>query len=146
MNKKLSMSLESYLETIAELQNKYGAVRTSDLADSMKCKRSSVTNALQRLSAKGLINYIAYRPVTLTEEGKTAIKRLDRFHSIIEDFLINVLMLPEEFSRLEACRLEHNLSKKTIEGIKHYLDWLRSEKSSLKLKKMQNEFLAFLQR
>lgn len=136
MNRKLSMSLETYLETIAELQEQFGAVRTSDLADRMGCKRSSVTVALQRLSQKGLINYQIYRPVTLTEEGAKAIEKLSRFHEIIQEFLTEVLVLPGEFSREEACRLEHSMSKQTIERIKQFLDFARADK----VKKVLSQF------
>lgn len=145
MNRKLTMSLESYLETIAELQIKYGAVRTSDLADQMGCKRSSVTNALQRLAEKGLINYQTYRPVTLTDEGKKAIDRLSIFHEIIQDFLENVLSLPRDFARDEACRLEHNLSKPTIERMQKFLTFIRSNDSSNSSKDLKEAFAAFLQ-
>lgn len=144
MSEKLTMSLETYLETIAELQVKYGAVRTSDLADQIGCKRSSVTNALQRLSEKGLINYQAYRPVTLTDEGKKAIARLSRFHGIIEDFLANILSLPTEFATEEACRLEHNLSRQTIERMKHFSVFIRSRKSDIVPENLPSEFSKYL--
>ncbi|MDN5278581.1 MAG: DtxR family transcriptional regulator, Mn-dependent transcriptional regulator [Clostridiales bacterium] len=145
MSRKLTMSLESYLETIAELQIKFGAVRTSDLADEMGCKKSSVTSALQRLSEKGLINYQAYRPVTLTIEGHQAIERLSRFHGIIEDFLENVLDLPSDFSCEEACRLEHSLSKRTIERLKMFVDFIKTDTGKNKTAGIKNRFSKFLQ-
>ncbi|GAB4271853.1 MAG: hypothetical protein Kow0029_09880 [Candidatus Rifleibacteriota bacterium] len=145
MNKRLSMSLESYLETIADLQDKFGAVRTSDLADKMGCKRSSVTNALQRLSDKGLINYQAYRPVTLTLEGQQAIDRLNRFHEIIELFLQKIFAFPKEFAREEACRLEHRLSFKTIERMNKFMKFIdENKKSTLKVSELQKAFAKFI--
>ncbi len=144
MTDKLSMAMESYLETIAELQDAHGVARTSDLAEKMSCKRSSVTNALQRLAQKGLINYQAYRPVTLTDKGQAAIKKLSRFHHIIEDFLENLLMLSKDFSKEEACRLEHNLAKPTIEGLKNLMDFLRQSKEGIMLKEIQSGFAKFI--
>ena len=144
MNKRLSMSLESYLETIADLQTKFGAVRTSDLAEKMGCKRSSVTNALRKLSAKGLINYQAYRPVTLTKSGHIAISKLTMYHRIIEDFLKNILALSEDFASEEACRLEHNLSRETIERLKVFMEFMRSNQN-LDLDKIKKAFSIYLE-
>ncbi len=125
MKNRVSSALESYLEQIAELQSEHGAVRTSDLAERMGCKRSSVTVALQRLAEKGLINYQAYRPVTLTEEGEKTIRALSSFHQTLADFLSGVLAFPEEYAQQEACRLEHRISAKTIERMQAFLDFAR---------------------
>lgn len=132
MRDRVSGALESYLEQIAELQKEFGAVRTSDLADRMGCKRSSVTSALQRLAEKGLINYQSYRPVTLTDEGKLTIAALSRYHGILADFLENVLAFPAEFAQEEACRLEHRVSQCTIERMRAYVDFLRSSDKATK--------------
>ena len=126
MKERVSGALESYLEQISELQREHGAVRTSDLAERMGCKRSSVTNALQRLAEKGLINYQSYRPVTLTEEGEKTISTLSRYHGILADFLGNILAFPEEFSQQEACRLEHKVSLCTIERMRAFLEFSRA--------------------
>ncbi|HPW57221.1 MAG TPA: metal-dependent transcriptional regulator [Candidatus Rifleibacterium sp.] len=123
MKDRVSGALESYLEQIAELQQEHGAVRTSDLAERMGCKRSSVTNALQRLSEKGLINYQAYRPVTLTEEGQKTIMALSRYHGILAQFLGEILAFSEDFAQQEACRLEHRVSAATIERMRAYLEF-----------------------
>lgn len=134
---RLSLSLESYLENIAELQEQLGAVNTSALAEKMGCKRSSVTSALCKLSENGLINYQSYRPVTLTEKGKAVIASLDRYHQILENFLHNVLALDKDFAQTEACRLEHQISPETIERIAQYTAFLKDPeafKKSLKKK------------
>ncbi|HNX75244.1 MAG TPA: metal-dependent transcriptional regulator [Candidatus Rifleibacterium sp.] len=123
MKKRVSGALESYLEQIAELQRQFGSVRTSDLAERMGCRRSSVTSALQRLAESGLINYQAYRPVTLTPEGENTIRALNRFHRTLAKFLGEILAFPEEFAQQEACRLEHRVSAATIERMQAYLDF-----------------------
>ena len=124
MKNRVSGALESYLEQIADLQKEHGAVRTSDLAERMGCKRSSVTNALQRLSEKGLINYQSYRPVTLTHDGEKTIAALSRYHKILADFLESILAFPPEFAQQEACRLEHRVSPCTIERMRIYLEFV----------------------
>ncbi len=132
MQDRVSSALESYLEQIADLQKKHGAVRTSDLADRMGCKRSSVTSALQRLKESGLINYQPYRPVTMTPEGEKTIATLNRYHGIIAEFLENILAFPEEFAQEEACRLEHRVSQCTIERMRVYLEFINQAPNSSK--------------
>jgi DtxR family Mn-dependent transcriptional regulator len=144
MKERVSGALESYLEQIAELQQQFGAVRTSDIAQRMGCKRSSVTSALQRLSEKGLIHYQSYRPVTLTDEGKRTISTLSRFHGILEDFLKNVLAFPAEFAQQEACRLEHRVSQCTIERMHDYMEFLRTSKKADNKKESAPDFCGFL--
>ena len=143
MSDKITGALESYLEHIAELQDEFGAVRTSDLAKRMGCKLPSVTSALQRLAEKGLINYKSYRPVTLTEAGKQTILRLNRYHGILADFLQNMLAFPEKFSQEEACRLEHRVSFKTLERMELLLKFFR-DGNNKNLKLHKKEFKEFL--
>lgn len=144
MKKRVSGALESYLEQIAELQQQYGAVRTSDLAERMGFKRSSVTSALKRLSEEGLINYQPYRPVTLTEEGKKTISALSRYHNILADFLENILAFSVDFSQEEACRLEHKLSSKTMERLKNYIEFRKSQTGKENYKNLAKEFSSYL--
>lgn len=144
MKNRVSGALESYLEQIADLQEEFGAVRTSDIAERMGCKRSSVTSALQRLSEKGLINYQSYRPVTLTDEGKRTISALSRYHGILADFLHNVLAFPEDFAQTEACRLEHRVSQCTIERMRDFMEFMAGEKPETRLSNINERFAHFL--
>ena len=122
---RVSLALESYLEAIADIQSKDGAVSPSVLAEKMGCKRSSVTNALQRLAENGLINYHTYRPVTLSQKGKEVIESLDKYHKILKNFFQNILGFDEEYSQKEACKLEHQISPEIIERIEAYVSFLK---------------------
>ena len=132
---RVSLAMESYLEAIADIQAEQGAVSPSVLAEKMGCKRSSVTSALQRLAENGLINYHTYRPVTLSQKGKEVIESLDKYHKILANFFENVLGLEEEFSQKEACRLEHQISPKTIERISEYVEFLDKPDAFIKFLK-----------
>ena len=123
--KEVSMALESYLEQIAEIQKEFGTVNSSVLAERMGCKRSSVTNALQKLAEKGLINYQSYHPVTLTKAGLNKIEELTNYHKMLADFFTKILKLPEDFAQEEACKLEHQASKETIERMGLYTKFIK---------------------
>lgn len=140
-----SSTLESYLEEINSLQKKYGAVRATDLAQRMQCATPSATNALRRLANLDLINYEAYRPVTLTDKGKAAIKKLDRTHRILAEFMTDLLALPSEIAEKEACRLEHRISQRVLSRINLLMQFLKADENSIKcLSEQKNRFERFL--
>ena len=72
----MSSNLEDYLETIFSLEAQHSEARAKDIADAMGVQRASVTNALQKLSLRGLINYQPYNAVTLTPEGFRTASRI----------------------------------------------------------------------
>jgi len=141
--KALSSTLESYLEQIQELQRKYGAVRVTDLATAMGCSTPSATNALRRLAKLELIHYEAYRPVILTKQGESAVRRLDSRHRVLADFFLNVLELPETFAEEEACKLEHKVSTATITRLAEFMEYLHNATGDSTLQRQQREFAKF---
>jgi DtxR family Mn-dependent transcriptional regulator len=142
----LSTTLESYLELISELQEKYGAVRVTDLAQKMGCKTPTATSALRRLSRLELIHYEAYRPVTLTDTGKATIRKLSLRHRILADFLAGVLALPADFADEEACRLEHRVSPRMLTRLAQYLEFLREhDPDGVRLAEERQRFETFLE-
>ncbi|MBI3038458.1 metal-dependent transcriptional regulator [bacterium] len=143
----LSAALESYLEHIHGLQLRYGAVRVSDLAKKVGCRMPTVTSTLRRLGDLGLVNYEKYRPVTLTQLGVKAVKRLDIHQKALTDFLTNVLGVEDDLVEEEACFLEHHFSTKLLSRIRRYMEFIRSVPSFQKFLNTQRaEFVNFLSR
>ncbi len=141
--KAFSSTLESYLEQVQELQRRYGAVRVTDLATAMGCTTPSATNALRRLAKLELIHYEAYRPVILTKQGESAVRKLDSRHRVLADFFLNVLELPNPFADEEACRLEHKISPATITRLAEFMEYLHHAPEDSTLKRQQREFAKF---
>ena len=56
--KKLTSSIEDYLETIYEQLEKTQKIKAVDIAKKMNISRASVTEALQKLAQKGYINLL----------------------------------------------------------------------------------------
>lgn len=143
----LSTTLETYLEAIAELQDRYGAVRVTDLAERMGCRRPTATSALLRLSKLNLIRYESYRPVTLTPEGEAAVRRLDGRHRVLADFLMSILAMPEEAAESEACQLEHRVSREVLRRLGLFMVFVRSQPVLRKdLETLHSSFSEFLAR
>ena len=107
---ELTQSLEDYLEAIYELTEETKTVRCSSIADRLHVKRPSVTSALRSLSEKGLVVYLPYVPISLTERGETEAKRVVRRHKAMEIFLERIRGVYGNESKEAACKLEHAMN------------------------------------
>ncbi|TDB39878.1 MAG: metal-dependent transcriptional regulator [Actinobacteria bacterium] len=115
-----SETLEEYLEAIYKLAERDDA-RPSRLADAMSVSAPTVTAALKRLKARGLVT----RPggsIALTASGRSEALSIIRRHRLAERLLVDVLGMPWEDVHEEACRLEHALSPKVQAALEAYLE------------------------
>ena len=124
MKKRLSESMEDYLEIIYRLEEKKGFARTSDISSFFGHKPSSVTGMLQKLDEQGLVNYEKYRGVTLTAKGKQLAKDVSRRHETLVSFL-KVLGIDKEIAEEDACRIEHAVHKETIERLRNFVSFVQ---------------------
>jgi DtxR family Mn-dependent transcriptional regulator len=112
--RKLSASLEDYLEAIYNLAEQSRVPRSKDIAQELAVSRASVTGALRLLREKGMIHYEPYDHATLTRAGRAAARDVVARHNILKSFFINVLGLPAEVAQQAACRAEHALGQDVI--------------------------------
>lgn len=88
----LSQTEENYLKSIYHLEESHSKnVSTTLIAKDLNTKASSVTDMLQKLADKKLVNYEKYKGVKLTSEGKNIAVKIVRRHRIWEVFLVNKL-------------------------------------------------------
>ena len=99
---------EEYLETIYKFWelDKDCSVRTGELAKEMGVSPASVTEMIQRLSRKGMLDYVPYKGVKLTDEGFSYGRKMKRRHRLLECFLIDVLAYQGD-AHEAACMMEH---------------------------------------
>ena len=67
MEKKLSQSLEDYLEIIYKKIKENKKVKAVDISRQLNVSRASVTEALNKLAEKGYINYEKYGDILINE-------------------------------------------------------------------------------
>ena len=103
----ISSSLEDYLEAIAEIIELNGHAHTKDIADKLKVKMPSVTNALQALAARDLILYRSHAPVELTAAGAEMAAMIRHRHFVLKSFFRDVLKIETAKADAAACRIEH---------------------------------------
>lgn len=122
----LTQSLEDYLEAIYELTSKTNTVRCSSIADRLQVKRPSVTSALRSLAEKGLVVYLPYVPISLTEQGVIEAKKIIRRHKAMEIFLERILGVDGKESKESACRLEHAMSDEVTTRLVEFVEFVDS--------------------
>jgi len=62
--------VEEYLEAIYDIAGTDGAAKTTAIAKCLKVAPASVTEALQNLSEKNLVNYEPYKGASLPEKER----------------------------------------------------------------------------
>ncbi|MBR6057875.1 MAG: metal-dependent transcriptional regulator [Lentisphaeria bacterium] len=111
---ELSSNLEDYLEAIAELVEMEGHAHTKDLADKLHITMPSVTNALQTLGARNLVDYQPHSPVTLTAAGAQRAAIIRNRHLAMRIFFSKVLKLEPDEADEAACKIEHIIGEKVF--------------------------------
>ncbi|MFH6602834.1 metal-dependent transcriptional regulator [Maribacter algicola] len=147
----MTLSEEDYIKAIYHLgkgENK--TVSTNAVAEQMETKPSSVTDMVKKLSEKGLVNYIPYKGVSLTEYGQKTALSIVRKHRLWEVFLVEKLDFSWDEVHEVAEQLEHIKSEKLIDSLDRHLgfpqvdphgDPIPSKKGEFKkaVKKLLNE-------
>ena len=128
---EITKTMEQYLETIYDLQEKWGAASVTDIAQIRKVKSPSVTYVLQKLKEKGLVNYKKYRSVTLTLKGKRIAKKLEKTHETLRWFFVKI-GIDETTADDDACELEHVVQSETAEKLSEFVEWLKDNPDGLK--------------
>jgi len=115
--KKLSPSLEDYLEAVFDLGP---PARVSSIARRLNVAKASVTQAVQRLTEKGLVECARYGRVSLTAQGLKLARKVRNRHDTLVTFFKDILGVPAAVAERDACALEHGLSDVTAELLADY--------------------------
>lgn len=117
---KINESAENYLETILTLSRKLPVVRSIDVAHELNFAKASVSIAMKSLRENGHITVSDAGYITLTESGQRIAEMIYERHTILTNWLVS-LGVPLEIASADACRMEHVISKESIEAIKNSL-------------------------
>ncbi len=119
---KLYESAEDYLERILILQEKLGHVRAIDLVHDMNFSKPSVSVAMHKLEDNGFIKIEDDGNIVLTKKGKEIAESVYDRHITITKALVN-LGVSEEQARIDACKIEHDISEETFSKLKEVVKW-----------------------
>ena len=115
-------TVEEYVECIGALEERESPVSTSSIAQLLEVSPASVSEMLQRLSKKGVVEYTPYGGAILTERGRRRFLELTRRHRLWEVFLNRYLKIGWQDVYQPACRLEHCTSNLVAERLAEFLD------------------------
>ncbi|RKQ33695.1 metal-dependent transcriptional regulator [Kocuria tytonis] len=115
---ELSPATQDYLKTIWRLGEwEPERVTTTSLAARMGLAASTVSEALKKLTAQGLVTRPAYGVVELTAEGRDVAVHMVRRHRILEMFLATELGYAWDEIHDEAEVLEHAVTDRFIDRV-----------------------------
>ena len=114
-------SSEDYLEAMLMMQERFGYIRSIDIANELNVTKPSVSYATKRLRENGYITMDREGLITLTEKGCAIAERIYDRHKRLTGFLMN-LGVDEETARTDACKIEHDLSEASYEAIKRHAE------------------------
>lgn len=124
MKQRISPSEEDYLKAIYHNTTASNPlVSTNLLADEMGTKPSSVTDMLQRLSEKALVNYTKYKGVSLSVSGRERALKIIRKHRLWEVFLVDHLNFSWDAVHEIAEQLEHIESEPLTDHLDAFLGY-----------------------
>lgn len=117
-----TLSEQNYLKAIyKEIDKGKNSVSTNDLALYMRSKPASITDMVQKLAEKKLVNYTKYHGVQLTKKGKLEASNVIRRHRLWECFLVDKLQMNWDDVHDIAEELEHIHSEEMIDRLDIFL-------------------------
>ena len=119
---KLSPSLEDYLEAIYLVKKDKKTVKPIEVARRLNVKKPSVTGAVKKLSKKGFLKYKKYNDINITENGEKIAKEVYKKHKLLLKFFFEILKVKKNIAEEEACKIEHNLSKTTLNQLTKFIE------------------------
>ncbi len=98
---------------IAELIDKTGEARLTDLARGLSVTHVTANRTIKRLQRKGLVTSQPYRSIFLTTDGRSLAKESRDRHETVVRFLM-ALGVPAAVAESDAEGIEHHVSRETL--------------------------------
>ena len=118
--KKVTDSMEDYLEAILVLSKELPVVRSVDIADKLNYKKPSVSVAVKKLKEQEKITVTKEGYIYLTDSGMEIASTILERHKLFSSWLVS-LGVDEETATEDACKLEHAISTESFNAIKDHV-------------------------
>ena len=137
----ISHSAAHHLMTIYDLLDKNGYARVTDVAKSLEITRGSASITLKALKEKGFVREDENKFLRLSEEGERISHSIQSIKKIFEKFLVDVLRVAPAQAEVDACKIEHLLSRETGTKLLNFMSYLSSDSTSVR--KFLQEFRSY---
>jgi DtxR family transcriptional regulator, Mn-dependent transcriptional regulator len=111
------LTAQDYLEAIYEMDEEGIATQQARVAEWLGVTAASVSEAVKRLTAKGLVEVGDERRLRFTRAGRRAARTLVRRHRLAERFLVEVIGLRWHLAHEEATNWGHVISEEVEERL-----------------------------
>ncbi len=125
IKKTLTQSLEKYLLAIYDISKNNSNIIVKDVSKHLKIGGASTATAIKTLAKKGLINYVPYGNITLTEEGTNFIQLKIYRHNTISNFLNQVLEIEKTSADKNASAVEYSMTQDVLIKFVNFLDFMK---------------------
>ena len=136
--RSLTPSLENYLKIIFREEQEGGSAHASAIADAAGVSRATVTSTLKALRGMGLIEYEAYSPIKLTEEGRRIGRDLMHRHIIFREFFQHVLQFDEAQADAIAGEVGSSMPRHVVRRCGRFVLYMQKNKE--RWQDWQNEY------
>ncbi|GIX11511.1 manganese-binding transcriptional regulator MntR [Elioraea sp.] len=117
---RASALTEDYVEIIADLLEREGEARPTDIARRLGVAHATAIKTIARLKRDGLAHARPYRGVFLTEAGLAMARRVKVRHQTVVAFLL-ALGVSEDVAEADAEGIEHHVSDETLAAFERFL-------------------------
>jgi DtxR family Mn-dependent transcriptional regulator len=117
-----SLTEENYLKALYNIANEAGEVNVTELSKHLGIKMPTVTSMMKKLSERKLVHYESYKPLQLTDKGKSEAGLIIRKHRLTEMFLVEKMKIGWEDVHDIAEQVEHIQSPVFFEKMDQLLD------------------------
>ena len=135
--KNLSSGLEDYLEAIYISHINNEPLKGAELARKLNISRASVSEALSKLVAKGLIKYSSYEAIAITQSGIDEAMKVYTKHHTLEHFFEKVLGIEKAEASENACKIEHIVSQNILDEMQDFTKFCQKHTEILELYKKE---------
>lgn len=123
--KKLTESLEKYLLAIYDISKNNSNIIVKDVSNYLKIGGASTATAIRTLAKKGLINYVPYGNISLTQSGFNTVHLKMYRHNAISNFLNQVLEIEKSSADKNASAIEYSMTEDVLIKFVHFLDFMK---------------------
>ena len=110
-----SKRVEDYMKIIYRHQEK-SLVRSVDIAHELGVSKPTVSVALKKMEASGLIFFHQDMSIELTQEGERIAREMTERYKALYGLLTD-LGVDEKTARDDACEMEHGISDRSLSAL-----------------------------
>ena len=120
-------SHEHYLRAIYAVRSRRGYARLTDIARELQVAPATLSVGIKPLVLRGFVTHDDQRFLLLTPEGERLAREVHHRFAVTHAFLRDVLGIPDDRARVEACLLEHDIGAATTDRLLDLVRLLRED-------------------